>query len=148
MPRMLPCAVEMTGTVCCADEEEAREPPHLFRRSHHNKPAVAFPSQRFMACFNRNPAVSPAESIILTPSTPSRLGTELKEEEEEEGEKRVKSSSGWQHAKYQLCASDLSKNNHKLSSLMDAKCPCRRTANDFVSICPPTERERERDLHF
>lgn len=21
MPRMLPCAVEMTGTVCCADEE-------------------------------------------------------------------------------------------------------------------------------
>lgn len=32
MPRMRPCAVEMTGTVCCADEEARQEMERPERR--------------------------------------------------------------------------------------------------------------------
>lgn len=58
---------------------KAAGPPQLFIRSDHNKPTVAFLAKIYSVLQKKSRHI-PTESIILTPSPLSRLGTKLKEE--------------------------------------------------------------------
>ena len=57
---------------------KAAGPPQLFIRGTHNKPTVAFLSKDLQYTSKKSSYI-PTESIILTPSPQSRLGTKLKE---------------------------------------------------------------------
>lgn len=71
-------------------------------------------------CFKKSSLI-PTESIILTLSPPSRLGSELQRRKKQKDEAFLRRDV---HAKHLLCASNLSKNNHKLACCADVKHPC------------------------
>lgn len=119
----------------------AAGPPQLFIRSHCNKPTVAFRAKDSQ-CASKKSSHIPPESIILNPSPPSRLGTDLKEKS-----RKLKASSGMvSMQKYLLCASNLSKNSHnkQIGLLYGCKMPLSCCDWHCLHSCS----NLKRDLHF